>query len=397
MRIHDFLSTEPDVAGERISCGYPDECLDFTSFAGSLAALVTTGQWLNNPFTQKRCAVIVDFFSKTQGEAEASLAHGWNGAAQFPMGCVNTVRSRIETNAQNALIERHLSLIATGDTMRDFFWEVIERLLDAHSCKNPGCRVCSGRFQRDLALAFTIFAGLGFGTLYLFSQWEPSSELRQVLRSEKIEIQWNPLSAIPTADLEANRYYSIWDGTEKQYDDFIARFWSPSWRREAVSTRRTAVTSRPGTLLINLPVPRAEWRSVTWMHFIGTYTIGEGILSKQQRASSIAEANRHCVALIQKLRAFATDPGNFTWILVPATNQDGSLYDPPPGICEINVNALFEENNEAARSLFAQWAPRLAAAAAFAFPIEPRFDRSVTDGDPDNVLILTHDEEWTDD
>ena len=40
MRVHDFLSNEPDVGGERISVGYPDECLDFTSFAGSLAALV---------------------------------------------------------------------------------------------------------------------------------------------------------------------------------------------------------------------------------------------------------------------------------------------------------------------------------------------------------------------
>jgi len=390
MRVHDFLSKEPDVGGERTSAGYPDECLDFTSFAGSLAALVTEGQWLNNPFTQKRCAVIVDFFSQTQEEAQASLARGWNGAWEFPMGCVNTVRSRVETNEQNALIERHLSLIATGDTMRDFFWEVTERLLDAHSCKSPDCRVCKGRFPRDLAMVFAIFADLGFRTLYLFSQWEPSTALRNVLRQEGIEIQWNPLSAIPAADLEANRYYSIWDGTEKQYDDFMTRFWAPSWQHRDGSPVSLLTPTRAGTLRINLPVPKPEWRSVRAMNFVGTYAVGPAIMSTEQRVAFIAEANRHCLSLLQKMRTMATDPGDFTWLFVPAMKEDGTQMQPAVDACSINVNAIYDEDDPAAKSLWEEWGPRLAQAAAFALPVEPSLARDVTDGDPTNVVVLTH-------
>jgi|SRR5580698_754330 hypothetical protein len=395
-RAHDFMSSEPDMGRERISAGYVDECLDFTTFAGSLAALVTDGEWLIQPFTQKRLAIIVDFASKTQAEAEASLQHGWNGAWEFPIGCVNTVRSRVETNEQNAWIERHISLIATGDTMRDFFWDVTERLLDSHSCKNPECRVCKGRFQRDLALTLTIFADLGFSTLYLFSHWEPSQELRKVLRNEQIEIQWNPLTAIPPADLEANRFYTIWDGTEKQYADFITRFWAPSWQRgqqfPLSPVPKKPATPRAGVLKIRLPVARPEWRSIDTMHFVGFYMMQAPEFNECAHAAFVEEANRHCLSLLHKLRGMTTDPGDFTWLLVPADIAPSSAaHERAAGAWLTDVRAEFHQDDEAAQSLWEAWGPRLIAALRFALPIEPSPAQDVLDGDSGNVVMLTHD------
>jgi hypothetical protein len=227
---HDFLSTVSCEDGaERISAGYPDECLDFTSFTGSIAALVTEGKWLNNPFTQKRVAIVIDFASTSESEAEASLHSPLNGAWEFPMGCVNTIRSRVETNEQNARIERHLSIVTTGESMREFHPAVIERLLDVHSCRDAECAICRTRFERDLALMFTIIGDFGFPEVHLFSNWEPSLKLRTTVELGEIYIKWNPLFAIPAADLEANRFYSIWDGPEPQYQDFLRRHWAPSW------------------------------------------------------------------------------------------------------------------------------------------------------------------------
>jgi hypothetical protein len=238
---HDFLSSQPSDRGERFAIGYPDECRDFTLFADSLAALLTDGEWLIQPFTQKMQAIVVDFVSEREAEAEASLPHGWNGATEFPMGVVNTVHSRVETNEQNARIGRHLCLLATGFTLRDFHWQVVEKLLDTHSCREPGCKVCELRFSRDLSLTFTLLAdGLGLDTVTLFSKWEPSAKLREALAAENIQLVWRPLSDIPAADLEANRYYSIWDGTEMQCRDFLQTFWSPGWMRRRTSGARIA-------------------------------------------------------------------------------------------------------------------------------------------------------------
>ncbi|TAM88244.1 hypothetical protein EPN42_09670 [bacterium] len=232
MTEHNFISKAADLGGERYSIGYPDECRDFALFADSLAALVTDGTWMIQPFTQKQLAIVVDFVSETQSEAEASVPHGWNGAWEFPMGVVNTVHSRTETNEQNARIGRHLCLLATGETMRDFYWNVTEKLLDTHSCTDRNCGICTSRFPRDLSFVLTILAGgLGFGAINLFSRWEPSQGLRDVLAAEGLELLWKPLGSIPAVDLEANRYYSIWDGTELQREDFLTRFWSPGWSR----------------------------------------------------------------------------------------------------------------------------------------------------------------------
>ena len=228
---HDYLSPLPANPGDRYYHGYPDECRDFAMFSDSLSALITDGAWMIQPFTQKMAASVVDFVSTTESEAAASIAHGWNGAWEFPMGHVNTVHSRTETNAQNARMGRHLSLIGTGFTMRDFFWNVCEKLLDSHTCADANCAKCKSRFPRDLAMVFTLLAqGLGLETVHLFSKWEPSPALRQGLAGEGIALHHRALSDIPAADLEANRYYSIWDGSDAQSLDFLAKFWSPSWR-----------------------------------------------------------------------------------------------------------------------------------------------------------------------
>jgi hypothetical protein len=79
-----------------------------------------------------------------------------------------------------------------------------------------------------LAMALAFFSNLRHSRVHLFSRWEPSSTLTTVLRSEGLELHWIPIDAIPPPDLHANRFYSIWDGTRDQYQDFVRRHWGPS-------------------------------------------------------------------------------------------------------------------------------------------------------------------------
>jgi hypothetical protein len=359
MRAHDFISHEPAEDGARIAAGYPDECLDFTAFAGSLAALITDGEWLLQPFTQKRLAIVVDFASETQAEAEDSLKRGWNGAWEFPTGCVNTVRSRVETNEQNARLERHLSLIATGDTMREFFWGVTEKLIDANSCREPTCAKCTIRFARDLAMTLSIFSKTGFRTIHLFSRWQPSAELRAVLREEDVEIQWNPLASIPSPDLEANRQYSIWDGTATQYDDFMRHFWAPSWQRSDAGAQ-CLVAGLQGNALdtagIRLPSAKRSWRGVKRFGVRAVYNAGDPSTSARGEAGFVERANPLCALLLRAMRSMTTDSGAFSWLLVPG--------DIAPGTFELNAD--FDAGNPAARSLWKAWRPCFLAALRFA-------------------------------
>ena len=350
MNAHAFTSLEPDDGGARIAAGYPDECLDFTAFAGSLAALITDGEWLLQPFTQKRLAIVVDFASETQAEAEESLKRGWNGAWEFPTGCINTVRSRIEVNEQNARLERHLSIIATGDPMREFFWGVTEKLLDANSCREPNCAKCTIRFARDLAMTLSIFSKTGFSTIHLFSRWQPSPELRAVLREEDVEIQWNPLSSIPSPDLEANRRYSIWDGTALQYDDFMRRFWAPTWQRSNSGLQRLLAESQGNALDtagIRPPSAKRSWRSVKGLSVQAVYRVGDPSIGLRGETEFVACANRLGRLLLRAMRSVTTDPGAFSWLLVPG--------DIAPGTYEFNAD--FDTENPAARSLWKAWRP----------------------------------------
>jgi hypothetical protein len=119
-----FLSARPDDGGERRSHGYPDECYALTTFADSLVALAYEGVWIMQaPIVDLRNAIVVDFVSESQAHAESSIAHGWNGPWELPMGAVNTVYGRRETNEQNALIERHMLLLGTAMTIGDFHRE----------------------------------------------------------------------------------------------------------------------------------------------------------------------------------------------------------------------------------------------------------------------------------
>jgi hypothetical protein len=122
--------------------------------------------------------------------------------------------ARRETNEQNAFIERHMLFMGTAMLVEDVHREVIEQQLDVHSCHEKDCAICAGRFSRGLAEAFQILAD---GTARL--------------QADAIDIRWHDLSEIPALDLEANRAYSIWDGTPKQADDFLATFWGPPWKK----------------------------------------------------------------------------------------------------------------------------------------------------------------------
>lgn len=400
--MHEFISNQPDTGGERISAGYPDECLDFTTFAGSLAALVTDGEWLIQPFTQKRLAVIVDFASDNAGggrsESELRLERG------------PAVPHRLREHRALANRDKRAECQDRATSLTDCYRRYHARILLEHHGKTfgcplmqrPQCRTCQGRFPRDLSLAMTIFADWGrFATVYLFSRWQPSDELRALLRTDEIEIQWNPLSAIPRADLEANRYYSIWDGPRKQYDDFVARFWAPSWQRsrEAPASHRepnAASKIREGRLNVHMPVANPAWRSLKDMQFVAFYAMKAPEFSEADRNTFVKEANRLCLLLLRKVRGVTADPGEFTWLLLPAdieamASRQG--FDATSTSWAVAVHADFDPDDEIGKSLYEAWAPRLDAALRFAMPVEPSAAHDILEGSPEECITLTHDTE----
>jgi hypothetical protein len=223
-----------DEGAEHLSHGYPDECYSFTTFADSLVALAWGHGWYAQPpYVGLRNAIIVDFSSATEDEAEASLAHGWNGAWEFPMGSAATVSRRVEVDAQNAKIWRQLSIIGTGVSSDDFHAKVIEPLLDARSCSDRTCSKCRLRGVRHLEDVFIQLAlGMDQGAIQLFSRWQPSSKLLTRVEAAGVRIIHHPLGEIPKEDLEANRAYHIWDGTPLQAEAFRKAVWAPAWRRK---------------------------------------------------------------------------------------------------------------------------------------------------------------------
>lgn len=233
---HNFLNIDvPDDGTEHLWHGYPDECFSFTSFVDSIVALILYGGWgIQPPITVVRKAIIVDFASSRQSEAEISIGHGWNGAWEFPMGIVNTVNSREETNEQNAKIGRHVSVIGSAMTHEDFFHDVVERLFDAHTCRDNDCKTCQGRTIRHLADVIQILSsGTKEREVHLFARWSPSSDLVSLLKADDIKLLAHPLSDIPEEDLKHNRFYHIWDGTEQQGHEFRESVWAPDWKKRA--------------------------------------------------------------------------------------------------------------------------------------------------------------------
>jgi hypothetical protein len=254
---HDFLNKlVPDDDSEHLWHGYPDECFSFSSFVDSLVALILYGGWgIQPPITVVRKAIIVDFVSERQTQAEGSVCHGWNGAWEFPMGVANTVHGRVETNEQNAEIGRHLSVIGSAMTQQDFHHAVGEKLLDIHSCPDKSCKICTTRTSRGLADVFQILAG---GTkesdVHLFAKWTPSEDLIESLRADGITIIAHPLDAIPSRALKANRSYHIWDGTEQQAHEFREAIWAPSWMKPS-----------------DMPLSPAMWNRIIIADVISSY------------------------------------------------------------------------------------------------------------------------------
>jgi len=221
-----------DEGGGHMWHGYPDECYSFTCFTDSLVALAWGYGWYPQPpYVGLRNAMIVDFASRSEEEAEASMSFGWNGAWEFPMGTVATVRNRVDVDAQNVRIERHLALIATGMPIEEFHHDVIEPLLDPRTCPRYSCGTCNRRGVRRLE---DIFVALGDGTgqraVQLFSSWRPSGKLLMRADAAGIEIRAHRLDEIPVDDLEANRFYHIWNGTPLQAQEFRGTVWAPAWR-----------------------------------------------------------------------------------------------------------------------------------------------------------------------
>ena len=186
-REHAYLAAPRSDAGEEhIWHGYPDECYSFTAFADSLVALAWGHGWyMQPPMVDLRNAIAVDFASSTEEEAvEASLAGRWNGASEFPMGAINTVSSRVETNAQNARIERHLALIGTAMRQSEFSETVIQQLFDPRT--HPGCEKCAEKPIRTLGDVLAILAdGTDQAAIHLFAQWEPSQRSCAILWKKK--------------------------------------------------------------------------------------------------------------------------------------------------------------------------------------------------------------------
>jgi hypothetical protein len=288
---HDVLNVlVPDNGSEHLWHGYPDECFSFSSFADSPVALILYGEWgIQPPITVVRKAIIVDFASDRQAQAEVSLGHGWNGAWEFPMGVANTVHSRLETNEQNAKICRHLSVIGTAMTNEDFFRAVGEKLLDVHSCHIKSCKICSGRMRRGLADVCQILSsGMKESEVHLFAKWTPSDDLVELLRSDGITLVAHPLARIPSRAIEANRCYHIWDGTEQQGHEFREAIWAPSWMEASDMPLQQAITRKDDS---DTSIAKRAGRSWTKDLVYGD-VLGNLVFLTRTRATDLVEVQR---------------------------------------------------------------------------------------------------------
>ena len=230
------MAPPQDDAGEgHFWHGYPDECYSFTTFADSLVALAWGHGWyMQPPIVNLRNAIVVDFASDTEEEAEASIAGGWNGAWEFPMGTATTVAAVSDVNSQNIRIARQMAFIGTAMRQDEFHGAVIEPLLDEHTCPDRPCTICAKRPHRGLAQAFEQLAsGTEQCGIQLFSRWKPSPKLRAFLRSNGVRINHHSVSLIPQEDFEANRSYHIWTGTPLQAEQFRKTVWAPAWRKKS--------------------------------------------------------------------------------------------------------------------------------------------------------------------
>jgi len=145
-----------------------------------------------------------------------------------------------------------------------------------------------------------------------------------------------------------------------------------------------------GVLKIHLPLPNPQWKSLTSMHFQGTYAMHASAFTVAQRADFVKEANRICLLLLRKLREMTTDPSDFTWVLLPetlaaATNVSSSVEVPT---WHVGVQALLKSGDEASESLWNAWAPLLDSALRFAMPIESAGTYDISDGDPNNHVTF---------
>lgn len=148
------------------------------------------------------------------------------------MGVANTVNSRVEVNEQNARIGRHLSVIGSAMTCDDFNSAVVEKLIDIHSCDEANCAICATRTTRGLEDVFQILAsGTKESEVHLFARWSPDEALLAPLRADGITVVARSLDEIPTEDLNANRFYHVWDGTEQQGHEFREAIWAPEWKK----------------------------------------------------------------------------------------------------------------------------------------------------------------------
>jgi hypothetical protein len=250
---HDFLNTRvPDDGSKHLWHGYPDECFSFTSFVDSLVGLLVCGGWfIQPPITIVRKAIVIDFVSEREAQAESSLAHRWSATWEFPMGTTTTKHSRVEVNEQNAKLGRHLTLIGSAMTHEDFFHAVGEKLLDHHNCTDPSCTICATRIKRRLADVFQILAsGTMQSEVHLFSRYKPSPAIIEPLRADGIALIAHDLDEIPLHDLEANQYYHLWDGTEDQGHEFRKAVWAPDWKNRAneLEARQVRCCPRCGSL-----------------------------------------------------------------------------------------------------------------------------------------------------
>jgi hypothetical protein len=232
-RNHRFTArAQPDVDATPAFHGYPDECYAYAAFAASLVGLAHGDEWRQQPpIASSRCAIVVDFASSSEREAQASIKDSWSGVWELSMGAVSTLQQCEEFDAQNERSTRHLALIATGMSQGDFERRVTKELLDARTCATKHCEICAGRPDRDLADVLRILAnGTEQNLIHLFSRWEPSDALRRRLQVADVRIERTPLGAIPAAELEANRRYHVWGGTPLQAREFLQSVWTPQWK-----------------------------------------------------------------------------------------------------------------------------------------------------------------------
>src|SRR5215469_12935164 len=121
------LKLRPGKPGPRFT-GYPDEWLMYQAFADSLMMFAHNGRWRGvAPLAYFPCAVVIDYRTSSEEDAEALLGFGWTASRENSLQ-TDEIYSWRGVNAENFECRRELAVVFSGISYPHFISLVCSRL-----------------------------------------------------------------------------------------------------------------------------------------------------------------------------------------------------------------------------------------------------------------------------